>query len=119
MTILVVDDSSVMRTIVIRSLSDAGFGDHHVEQAENGAEGLEKARVVAPSVILSDWNMPHMDGLEFLEALRAESIDTPFGFITSDSTTEQQAQAIAAGADFLLSKPFTPADLEANLSAFL
>ena len=91
MTILVVDDSSVMRKIVIRSLRQAGYGDHPVEQAEDGAEGLEKAKAVTPSVILSDWNMPNMNGLEFLDALRAESINTPFGFVTSESTAEQKA----------------------------
>jgi len=119
MTILVVDDSSVMRKIVIRSLRQAGYGDHPVEQAEDGAEGLEKAKAVTPSVILSDWNMPNMNGLEFLDALRAESINTPFGFVTSESTAEQKAQAMASGAQFLLSKPFTADDLEAQLSHFL
>ena len=119
MTILVVDDSSVMRKIVIRSLRQAGFGQHEVDQAEDGLEGLEKARTATPSVILSDWNMPNMNGLEFLKALRAESIETPFGFVTSESTAEQKAQAMAAGANFLLSKPFTSDDLELQLSPFL
>lgn len=119
MTILVVDDSSVMRKIVIRSLRQAGYGDHEVEQAEDGVEGLEKAKASTPSVILSDWNMPNMNGLEFLKALRAESIEAPFGFVTSESTAEQKAQAMAAGAQFLLSKPFTADDLEMQLSHFL
>lgn len=119
MTILVVDDSSVMRKIVIRSLRQAGFGDHEVEEAEDGVEGLAKAKAVSPSVILSDWNMPNMNGLEFLKALRAESIATPFGFVTSESTAEQKAQAMAAGAHFLLSKPFTADDLKAQLTHFL
>lgn len=119
MTILVVDDSSVMRKIVIRSLRQAGFGDHEVEQAEDGVEGLAKAKALSPSVILSDWNMPNMNGLEFLKALRADSMDTPFGFVTSESTTEQKAQAMAAGAQFLLSKPFTSDELEMQLSQFL
>lgn len=119
MTILVVDDSSVMRKIVIRSLRQAGFGDHEVEQAEDGLEALEKTKAVSPDVILSDWNMPNMNGLEFLKALREDSIDTPFGFVTSESTAEQKAQAMAAGANFLLSKPFTADDLETQLSSFL
>lgn len=119
MTILVVDDSSVMRKIVIRSLRHAGYGDHDVEQAEDGIEGLAKTRDVKPSVILSDWNMPNMNGLEFLKALRAGSFDTPFGFITSESNPEQKALAMAAGANFLLSKPFTTDDLETQLSRYL
>lgn len=119
MTILVVDDSSMMRMIVIRSLSDAGFGHHVVKEAEDGVEGLHKARTMSPSVILSDWNMPNMNGLEFLEALRAEAINTPFGLITSESTDEHRARAIAAGADFLVPKPFTPTDFATHLGPFL
>ncbi len=119
MTILVVDDSSVMRKIVIRSLRQAGFGDHDVEQAADGVEGLEKAKALNPSVILCDWNMPNMNGLEFLKALRELSYDTPFGFITSESTVEKRTQAMEAGANFLLTKPFTSDDLKAHLSAFL
>jgi len=119
MTILVVDDSSVMRKIVIRSLRQAGYGDRPVEQAEDGAEGLEKAKALSPAVILSDWNMPNMNGLDFLKNLRAEGLDIPFGFVTSESTAEQKAQAMAAGATFLLSKPFTADDLDAQLSSIL
>lgn len=119
MSILVVDDSSVMRKIVIRSIRQAGYGDHEVEQAEDGAEGLEKTKSFNPDVILSDWNMPNMNGLEFVEALRAEGIDVPFGFVTSESTPEQKAQGMAAGASFLLSKPFTADDLAAQLGHYL
>lgn len=119
MTILVVDDSTVMRKIVIRSLRQAGFGDHEVEQAEDGREGLEKAKSTSPAVILSDWNMPNMNGLEFLQALRAESFQIPFGFVTSESTSAQKSQAVAAGADFLLSKPFTADELETHLKRYL
>lgn len=119
MTILVVDDSSVMRMVVIRSLSDAGFGHHPVEEAEDGVEGLHKARTMSPSVILSDWDMPNMSGLEFLETLRSEAIETPFGFITSESREERTSRAFAAGADFLMPKPFTPADFATHLRPFL
>ena len=116
MTILVVDDSSVMRKIVIDCLRQAGYADHPVEQAHDGAKGLEKARALSPAVILSDWNMPNINGLEFLEILRAEGFAIPFGFITSESTSERRAQAMAAGANFLLPKPFTADDLYAQLS---
>ena len=72
MTILVVDDSSVMRKIVIRSLRQAGYGDHDVVEAEDGAQALESIRSSPPDVVLSDWNMPNMSGLELVTALRAE-----------------------------------------------
>ena len=119
MTILVVDDSSVMRKIVIRSLRQAGYGDHEVVEAEDGAQALESIRSSAPDVVLSDWNMPNMSGLELVTALRAEGNDVPFGFVTSESTAEQFAAGIGAGAAFLLSKPFTAEDLAANLGAIL
>lgn len=119
MTILVVDDSEVMRKIVIRSLRQAGYGDHDVEEAEDGVQGLEKAATFNPSVILSDWNMPNMNGLEFLRALRESASEIPFGFITSESSAEQKALAVAAGASFFIPKPFTTDDLVSQLSPFL
>ncbi len=119
MTILVVDDSSVMRKIVIRSLRQAGYGDHEVVEAEDGAEALASIRSSTPDVVLSDWNMPNMSGLELVTALRAEGNEVPFGFVTSESTAEQFAAGIGAGAAFLLSKPFTAEDLAANLGAIL
>lgn len=119
MSILVVDDSSVMRKIVIRSLRQAGYGDHAVIEAEDGAEGFDKAKAESPAVILSDWNMPNLNGIDFLKKLREDGIEIPFGFVTSESTAEQKAQAMAAGAGFLLSKPFTADDLDAQLSKIL
>jgi len=119
MSILVVDDSSVMRKIVIRTLRQAGYGDQTVVEAEDGMDGLEKAREHNPKVVLSDWNMPNMSGLEFCEALRAEGNEVPFGFVTSESSPEQLAAAIAAGAKFLLSKPFTSDELATELTGVL
>lgn len=119
MSIMVVDDSSVMRKIVIRSIRQAGFGDHEVDQAEDGAEALAKIKASTPDVVLSDWNMPNMNGLELLKALRAESIGVPFGFVTSESTSEQRSMAVAAGANFLLSKPFSADDLADRLGEVL
>ena len=118
MTILVVDDSSVMRKIVIRSLRQAGYGDHEVVKPKT-VRKHSSIRSSAPDVVLSDWNMPNMSGLELVTALRAEGNDVPFGFVTSESTAEQFAAGIGAGAAFLLSKPFTAEDLAANLGAIL
>ncbi|WP_082574212.1 response regulator [Cellulomonas sp. Root137] len=105
--VLVTDDSRVMRQIVIRTLRQAGY-DWDVREAADGAEALEAIRADEPDVVLSDWNMPNMNGIDLLRRLRAEGFGTPFGFVTSEGSPEMRAQAEAAGALFLIAKPFTP-----------
>lgn len=119
MKLLVVDDSRVMRQIVIRTLRQAGFGGHVIVEGENGADGLTKALTEKPDLILSDWNMPEMSGLEFLTALRGTGVSTPFGFVTSEGSESMRAQAAAAGALFLIAKPFTADTFEDALTPVL
>ena len=107
MKFLVVDDSKTMRMIVKRTLRQAGYGEHEVVEAVNGKDGLEKAKEVSPDIILCDWNMPEMNGLEFLQALNTEGIKIKFGFVTSEGTPEMKKTAAENGALFLISKPFT------------
>jgi two-component system chemotaxis response regulator CheY len=116
MKILVVDDSKAMRMIVLRALRQAGFGEATMIEAEDGVGGLEKVRSERPDLILSDWNMPNLSGIEFLRELRASGDATTFGFVTSESTPAMREQAIAAGAAFLIAKPFTPDSFEEILS---
>jgi two-component system chemotaxis response regulator CheY len=116
MKILVVDDSKAMRMIVLRALRQAGFGDAETIEAEDGVQGLEKAKAEGPDLILSDWNMPNLNGIEFLRELRAAGHGTTFGFVTSESTPAMREQAIAAGAAFLIAKPFTADAFEECLS---
>lgn len=119
MNILVVDDSSAMRLMVVRTLRQAGFGGKDVDQAEDGAIALESIRNKRPDLVLADWNMPNMNGIELLEALREEGIDVTFGFITTESTTEVRRRATEAGASFLISKPFTADSFEKVLSTIM
>lgn len=119
MKILLVDDSRAMRMILKRALRQAGFGAHTVVEAENGAQGLEQVRAEHPDVVLSDWNMPVMTGIEFLRALRAEDPRTPFGFVTSEATDEHRAEAREAGAGFFVTKPFKPEVIQAALGPIL
>ena len=119
MKILVCDDSKAMRMIVIRSLRQAGFGDAEIHEAEHGADGLAKVAEVAPDLVLSDWNMPEMTGIELLHALRERGDQVRFGFVTSETTPEMRERAIAGGAAFLLAKPFTAEDLQDVVSAVL
>lgn len=117
MNIMVVDDSAAMRSMVIRTLRQAGFDASDVSQAENGLVALEKIRAAKPDLILADWNMPEMTGIELLDALNEESIKTIFGFITTEVTTDMRAKASAGGAKFMISKPFTVESFEKVLGA--
>jgi two-component system chemotaxis response regulator CheY len=119
MKILIVDDSKAMRMIVRRTLRQAGFGDHSMSEASNGKEALESVRQSLPDLILSDWNMPEMSGIDLLENLRAADIPVKFGFITTERTPEMRGRASAAGASFLIVKPFTPEDFKTALTAHL
>jgi two-component system chemotaxis response regulator CheY len=107
MKVLITDDSRVMRQIVTRTLRQAGYSDLDLVEAANGAEGLAAVRDEAPDLVLSDWNMPEMTGIEFLQALRAHGDTTPFGFVTSEGSPEMRERAAGAGALFLIAKPFT------------
>ncbi len=119
MKILVVDDSPAMRMMIVRTLRQAGFGGNDVSQAEDGLAGLESVRASEPDLVLADWNMPNMTGIEMLQALRAEEINVDFGFITTESTTEMRKIATDAGAKFLIAKPFTVESFEKVLSTVL
>ena len=119
MKILIVDDSKAMRLIVIRTLRQAGFGDHQLEEATNGAEALAAVRAHKHDVVLSDWNMPEMNGLQLLESLRAEGYRGRFAFITSESTDEMKKKAQDAGASVFVTKPFTAEVFQALLGPLL
>ena len=119
MDILLVDDSRTMRMIVQRAIRQAGFRGLTVGEAENGAQALEKLRVEQPKLILSDWNMPEMSGIDFLKQVRAEQNEVPFGFITSESSKGIRELAMSSGANFLICKPFTPEDVLEALTPIL
>jgi two-component system chemotaxis response regulator CheY len=119
MEVLLVDDSKTMRMIVQRAIRQAGFSGLTFVEAENGVDALEKLQSCKPALILSDWNMPEMSGIEFLTRARAAGIRIPFGFITSEGSDEIRATAARAGANFLVTKPFTPDDLQASLGPVL
>jgi two-component system, chemotaxis family, chemotaxis protein CheY len=117
MKIVVVDDSKAMRMIVVRTLRQAGFGGHEVLEGENGREGLELVAQHGPDLILSDWNMPEMSGIQFLQTLRARGDATPFCFVTSEGSEEMREQAAAAGALGVIAKPFTAESFSDVLSS--
>jgi two-component system chemotaxis response regulator CheY len=106
---LIVDDSSVMRKIVERALRQAGLETLVVHEAGSGTEALEVLKAQPVDLILSDINMPAMDGLEFLRQIRAQNlaVGVPVVMITTESSEEHVRQAIQAGARGYIRKPFT------------
>ena len=109
--VLVVDDSSVVRLYYRSALESAGF---EVEQAINGIEAMERALSKPFDLVIVDVNMPRMDGLTFLRALRRSAADVavlPALMISTESETQDVAAARAAGANFYLVKPVAEAEL--------
>jgi two-component system chemotaxis response regulator CheY len=118
MQIMVVDDSKAMRSIVMRAVRQAGYEATFVE-ATNGAEALKAIRAAPPTLVMVDWNMPEMNGIELLQALRAEGNAVKLGFVTSESDPSMRDLAFQSGALFMLTKPFTPDAVKAALAPVL
>jgi two-component system chemotaxis response regulator CheY len=105
MSCLITDDSSLVRKIAGRVFREIGF---EVDEAENGQVALEKCQIHMPDVVLLDWNMPVMDGLEFLKALRRTEggRDPAVIFCTTETDVDHVQRALASGANEYLMKPF-------------
>ena len=119
MKILIVDDSRVMRTIVLRTLRQAGFDAHSVSEAADGLVALAAIEADPPGLVLSDWNMPEMSGIELLQTLRSRGNNVPFGFVTSEGSPQMRGEAEQAGALFLIPKPFTAESFTEALTGVL
>jgi two-component system chemotaxis response regulator CheY len=119
--ILIVDDSSVMRKIVERSLRQAGLEIVQVLEASNGAEALVVAQNNALDLILSDINMPVMDGLEFVRRLRnvENAKNVPVIMITTEAGESAVVQALSNGARGYIRKPFTPEQIKERIAPLL
>ena len=107
MKFLIVDDSKAMQKIVFRALVSSGYSDHEFEYAGDGIEAIEKVRGCIPDMILCDWHMPNMNGIEFLKELKNLSLPAPIGFVTTERSKDNVEEAIANGALFVVTKPFT------------
>lgn len=119
MRIMVVDDSTAMRMIVQRTLRKAGFRNHTFVEAADGAEALAAIAASPPDLVLSDWNMPRMTGIELLGSLRAAGSTVKFGFVTSEITDEMRGLAAQSGALFLIGKPFNEDTFREILEPFI
>ena len=119
--VLIVDDSSVMRKIVGRSLRQAGLEVQEVLEASNGSEALNVAREHPLDLILSDINMPLMDGLEFVRQLRLieAAQNVPVVMITTEAGEAHVVQALSSGASGYIRKPFTPDQIKERVIPLL
>ena len=104
--ILLVDDSPTSRKMVRNALERANPRCHDFYEASNGLEGLGHVDAWRPGLVISDWKMPEMSGLELLRGVRVRAGAPPFYFLTSEATEENRALAMAEGARGLIAKPF-------------
>lgn len=104
--VLIVDDSKAMQHIVRRGLDSLGDPDILPRLASSGAEALEIVREWEPDLILSDWHMPEMTGLDLLKAINREMLDIKFGFVTTETSETRIREARDAGVHFIVNKPF-------------
>ncbi len=117
--ILIVDDSSTMRKIISRSLRQAGLPVDEVFEAGDGLEGLNVLGSKDVDLVLSDINMPNMDGLEFIKQVRANGKTVPIVMITTEGGEDILKEALSSGASDSIKKPFTPDQLGQKLGGLL
>ncbi|MFC0080877.1 response regulator [Aciditerrimonas ferrireducens] len=115
MRVLVVDDSRAMRMLIRRELRSIE-GVEDVLEADSGQAAIAVLETEPIDLVLSDWNMPEMSGIELLTTLRAWGWPGRFAFLTSESGTATATQAAEAGASFLLTKPFSAEDLARHIA---
>lgn len=106
MRFLIVDDSNAMRMILKRTLRQAGYDVSDAETASDAAEALELMKSQEFDLVLSDWNMPGGKGIDMLRDMRAAGNETKLGFVTSESSDAVRKEALDAGAEFIVVKPF-------------
>lgn len=118
MKCLVVDDSATMRRIVVNALKAIGYGE--CVEAGDGAEALARCDA-SIELVITDWNMPNMGGLDFVKNLRAkpEFARTPILMVTTRSVKEDIMQAVEAGVSSYILKPFTPQVLKEKIDQIL
>lgn len=116
MKFLVVDDFSTMRRIVRNLLKELGYAN--VEEAEDGQDGLNKLKQGGFEFVVSDWNMPNMDGLTMLQKIRSDPAlaALPVLMVTAEAKKENIIAAAQAGASGYVVKPFTAATLDEKLT---
>ena len=117
MRIMLVDDSQTMRNVQKKILAGLGYTD--IVEASDGLDALSKVGAAKPELILLDWNMPNLDGMGFLQKFRLKDKTTLILMVTTESEKTRVVDAIKAGVNNYLVKPFMPEDLKAKIEATL
>ena len=117
MKVLVVDDSGVMRKIIVRSLNAVGVTD--IVEAADGQEAFERFQEQTFDLVLTDWNMPIRSGLELVKDIRASGSKVPIMMITTEAQKSQVISAIQAGVTDYLTKPFENEALRGKLDRYV
>ena len=119
MRILVVDDSSTMRRIITNTLNK--LGHHDVVEASNGREGLERLTGGGVDMIITDWNMPEMSGIDFIRELRGSEAASriPVLMVTTNAAKDDIVVALKAGVNNYVVKPFSPETMKEKIEALL
>jgi len=114
MKVLIVDDSGVMRKIIAKALSQMGFSD--IVQAEDGAQAVQAVQDNQDiGLVLLDWNMPNKNGLEALQEIRSNGYQMPVIMVTTEAEKQRVMEAIKAGANNYVVKPFKPDVIEKKI----
>ena len=111
--VLVADDSGVMRKIIVRALNACGVTD--IVEANDGAEAMSLFKEHKFDFVMTDWNMPNKTGLEVIQDIRATGSDVPIIMVTTEAEKKAVLQAIQAGVNDYLTKPFEAEDLQAKI----
>ncbi|RNC80825.1 MAG: response regulator [Phycisphaera sp.] len=117
MKILLVDDSKTMRSIQKSVLTQLGYTE--IEEACDGQDALSKVGAFEPDLMLVDWNMPNMDGITFVKHIRQNDKTTPIIMVTTESEKSRVIEAIKAGVNNYVVKPFTPDSLSQRITETL
>lgn len=119
MKVLIVDDYATMRRVITNMVKEIGFNLDNIDEANDGTTALTKMKTQKYDLIISDWNMPKMTGIEFLKAIRNSDTkfkNIPFLMVTAEVDQRKVVEAVKAGVSNYIGKPFTSATLKEKLA---